>query len=82
MADKSYSFKQSSDIGRLDGELHPCTHTTIRGTSQNSLNRTQVEAVIRTAEPQIHQIVFASVVVLETRSSLIGHVYQIGPVST
>jgi len=34
MADKNYSFKQSSDIGRLDGELHPCTHTTIRGTSQ------------------------------------------------
>lgn len=31
MADKNYSFKQSSDIGRLDGELHPCTHTTVRG---------------------------------------------------
>lgn len=75
MADKNYSFKQSSDIGRLDGELHLCTHTTIRGTSQNLLNRTQVEAVIRTVEPQIHQIVFAMVVVLETRSPLIGHVH-------
>jgi len=75
MADKNYSFKQSSDIGRLDGELHLCTHTTICGTSQNLLSRTQVAAVIRTAEPQIHQIVFASVVVFAIRSPLIGCVY-------
>lgn len=74
MADKNYSFKQSSDIGRLDGKPHPCTHTTIRGTSQNLLSRTQVVAVIQTVEPQIHQIVFASVVVIATRSPLIGSV--------
>jgi len=75
MADKNYSFKQSSDIGRLDGEFHLCTHTTICGTSQNLLSRIQVAAVIRTAEPQIHQIVFASAVVLATRSPLIVFVY-------
>lgn len=75
MADKNYSFKQSSDIGRLDGELHLCTHTTIRGTSQHLLSRTQVAAVILTAEQQIHQIVFASDVVFATRIPLIGYVY-------
>lgn len=79
MAYKNYFFKQSSDIGRLDGELHLCTHTAIRGTRQKLLSRIQVAAVIRTVELRIHQIVFA-LVVFATRSPLIGPVCLTGQV--
>lgn len=72
MADKNYSFKQSNDIGRLDGELHPCTLTTNSWYGlEFTLNRTSVAAVFQTAEPRIRQIVFVSTVVFETRSPLI-----------
>jgi hypothetical protein len=75
MADKNYSFKQSNDIGRLDGELHPCMHTTNSWYGlEFTLSRTWVAAVILTVEPQIRQIVFASAVVFATQSPLIGPV--------
>lgn len=72
MADKNYSFKQSNDIGRLDGKFHPCTHTTNSWYGlEFTLSRTPVAVVFQTAEPRTRQIVFASTVVFETHIPLI-----------
>jgi len=79
MADK-YSFKQSSDTGRLDGELRRPYSRAMSGTNRNTMfSRITAASVTPFGERQKRRIVFvALVVVVGFVTRRIGRVFASG----